>query len=593
MEKNKRKNTFVEKILNAPAGSIVYVEPDIVLSHDNSARIRKLFEKMRGRKVLHPERLVVVLDRKMTGTTDELIRDYNSIHDFMEEQEVEHFFDCDKGICHQVLAGFIRQGLVVVGSDSHTCTAGAFNSFAVGLNKTETAFLWKNGKIWLRVPETVKITLSGKFRTGVYAKDLALWIMGMLKEENIDYQSVEYHGEGVRTLTIADRMTIANISAEMGVNNSVFPPDDLLADYLGDYAVQGIWADEDAYYTKEFHIDLGKVFPLVMATYPEDEVKGIGEVSEITIQEGLIGACSSGRIEDLRIVARILKGKQLAEGFQLSVVPASHDIYIQAIKEGLIHDIMKAGAAVLGSSCGPCLGSSHMLGAETKRFISTTNSHSMRRMADVGVEKYIASPATVAMTALRGKLCAEVAYPEEIFEYWSVPAEAITVSVWDDRKKENVWNYADIDHISADQLFPERKTYNISIESAEAMKPYLLSGLDETFARRVQTGDIILAGEDFGRGRLIKHAAIGLVRAGVTAIIVKSVNRSFFRMAVNYGLWIIIAPEILENYRPGDKITLELEEAIIKMNGKTYILPAFDLVFTEIIRKKGIMHLYE
>ena len=314
-------------------------------------------------------------------------------------------------------------------------------------------------------------------------------------------------------------------------------------------------------------------------------------MGEITIQEGLIGACSSGRIEDLRVVARLLRGKRLAPGFQLSVVPASRDIYIQAIKEGLIDAIVKAGASVLGASCGPCLGSSHMLGAETKRFISTTNSHSMRHMTDVGVEKYIASPATVAMTALRGKLDVEIAYPENVFEYWTVPIEAITIGTGEDRKNRNIWNYADIDHIAAEQLFPEKRTYKIPIECAEAMRPYLLAGLDGTFASRVQAGDIILAGEDFGRGRLIKHAAIGLVESGIAAVIVKSVDRSFYRMAVNCGLWIIIAPQILEAYRVGDQITLNLEEAVVKVNEKPYSLPEEYPVFIEMIRKKGLLQL--
>ena len=232
-----------------------------------------------------------------------------------------------------------------------------------------------------------------------------------------------------------------------------------------------------------------------------------------------------------------------------------------------------------------------MLGAETKRFISTTNSHSMRHMTDVGVEKYIASPATVAMTALRGKLDVEIAYPENVFEYWTVPIEAITIGTGEDRKNRNIWNYADIDHIAAEQLFPEKRTYKIPIECAEAMRPYLLAGLDGTFASRVQAGDIILAGEDFGRGRLIKHAAIGLVESGIAAVIVKSVDRSFYRMAVNCGLWIIIAPQILEAYRVGDQITLNLEEAVVKVNEKPYSLPEEDPVFIEMIRKKGLLQL--
>lgn len=201
--------TFVEKKFNAPAGSIVVCEPDIILSHDNSARIRRIFENMGGENVASPSKLLVVLDRKMTGTTDELVRDYNSIHCFMEEQRVEHFFDCDKGICHQVLVDYLKQGMLIAGNDSHTCTAGAFNCMAVGLTKTETAVLWKTGKMWFRVPETVKITLKNSLPQGVYAKDVALWLIGMLRDEPVAYCSLEFHGEGIHNLSIADRMTIA------------------------------------------------------------------------------------------------------------------------------------------------------------------------------------------------------------------------------------------------------------------------------------------------------------------------------------------------------------------------------------------------
>lgn len=586
-----KKCTFVEKILDAPAGSLVYVQPDIVLSHDNSARIRKLFGKMGGRNVLYPERLVVVLDRKTTGTTDEMMRDYNSIRDFMEEQRVEHFFDCDKGICHQVLAGFLRQGLSVVGSDSHTCTAGAFNCFAVGLNKTETAYLWKTGKMWFRVPETIKVVLQGKLREGVYAKDLALYMLGLLREENAVYCALEYHGESVRELSVADRMTLANISAEAGIKNSVFPPDDRLADYFGDYAVQGIWADENASYRKELTVDLSQVVPLVMIPRQQNDVKSVAEAGRLEIQQGLIGACSSGRIEDLRVVARLLQGKRLAEGFQLSVVPASYKIYLQAREEGLVGTITKAGASVLGASCGPCLGSSHMLNAGTRRFISTTNSHSMQRMCEMGVEKYIASPATVAMTALRGYLCTEAEYPEEVYAYWTTPAVPFSVDGCDDRKKGAVWNYSDMDHISATQLFAEKLTYRIAVENPGAMRPYLLQGLDASFAARVGKGDILLGGEDFGCGRLIKHAAVGLAAVGVKAVIVKSASRGFYRMALNHGLPVIIAPEIVEAYRPGDAVIVDLSDSKVNVNDREFVLPDWHPVLLDMIAKKGMMKL--
>lgn len=580
--------TFVEKVLDASAGNIVFCEPDIILSHDNSARVRKLFENMGGINVLHPEKLVVVLDRKLIGTTDELIRDYNSIHHFMEEQKVENFFDCDRGICHEVLAEFLKQGMFVTGSDSHTCTAGAFNCLATGLNKTETATLWKTGKMWFRVPETIKITLRNKLSEGVYAKDLALWIAGMLRDEHVAYRALEFHGDGVHSLSIADRMTVANMSAEMGIKNAVFPPDDTLADYFKDYAIQGVWADENAVYCQEFDVDLAGVIPLVMSAFPENEVKGIGEWGNLAFQQGLIGACASGRLEDLRVAARILKDKKIAPGFQLSIVPASRAIYLKAIEEGLIDIMVKAGASILGASCGPCLGSSHMILADTKRFISTTNSNSMRRMSAVGVEKFVASPATVAMTAINGVLSSEKEY-DDMFPYEAISNIAGMLDEYDNRLDGKIWNYADIDNISCEQLFAERWTYHISIENTEAMLPHLLAGLDSRFAKQVNSGDILLAGEDFGKGKLIKHAAVGLMKVGVEAVIVKSVSRDFFRMAANHGLLLLIAPLVVENYHPGDTIKICLEKNTILLNEQEYKLPKIHPDFLQMIKNaKGV-----
>ncbi len=581
------KRTFVEKMLNAEAGQVVCCQPDIVLSHDNSARISKLFEKMGGENVMDPSKLLVVLDRKMIGTTDELIRDYNAIRNFMEEQRVGRFFDCDKGICHQVVTEYLKQGMLVVGNDSHTCTAGAFNCLAVGVNKTETAVLWKTGKMWFRVPETIKIVLKNALSPGVYAKDLALWVIGMLRNEHPEYRSIEYHGEGVSTLSISDRMTIANVSGEMGVKSSVFPPDDVLADYFGDYAIQGVWADEYANYSEVFEIDLEQVVPLVMVTNGEDEIKEVKEYKHLEVQQGLIGACACGRLEDLRVAAAILKGKKIADGFQLSIVPASRKIYLQAIEEGIIDTLFKAGASIMGASCGPCLGSSHMILADTKRFISTTNSNSMRRMLAIGVEKYVASPATVAMTALTGYIRTEVERPDISYPYWSTPSKAMVVEEYDNRRTGNVWDYTEIDDISCEQLFAERFTYHISIENAKAMVPYLLGGLDDRFSKQVKAGDAIIAGWNFGCGKLVKHAAVGLVEAGVKAIIVKSVSRTFFRMATNHGLLVIIASEIAEAYKHGDKVEIDLESGSVHLNAKEYALPRYDVKYTELIWQKG------
>lgn len=584
------KRTFVEKILNAERGSIVYREPDIVLSHDNSARIRELFEKIEGRKVLKPQQLVVVLDQKMTGSDKELKCDYDSIHRFMEEQRVDHFFDCDRGICHQVLVEQLKQGLLVVGSDSHTCTAGAFNCLAVGLNKTETAVLWKTGKMWFRVPETIKIILKKSLPEGVYAKDLALWVMGVLKNEHADYCAIEYHGSGVSTLSIADRMTVANISAEMGVKNSAFPPDDSLADYFGNYAVQGVWADENAVYSREIEIDLSGVCPLMLATHEHNQVRSINPYEKIQVQRGFIGACSNGRLEDLRVVARILKGKTIFPGFQLFVVPASRDIYLKAFEEGLIDTIMKSGATVLGASCSPCMSSRQKLLGDNRRFITTTNINTTD-LVEEKIEKYVASPATVAMTALCGEIHSETT-TAGFFHNRKQYTESICVAKDDIRKYRTVWYYGDLDNITCEQLFAKEQSKNIPTGEPVAMQPYLLAGLDGNFAGRVQSGDIVVAGENFGCGSLVKHGALGLVEAGVKIVIAKSVARDFFRMATNCGLWVIINREIVEAYRPGAVIIASIDADRLFVDMQEFLLPQVAPEYVRIIRKRGIVNAF-
>ncbi len=252
--------TFAEKIFGADAGTIVFARPDIILSHDNTSSIEKIFKRMGGDKLHDPDKLLVVLDHNAPPTTSKLANDYQQIRNFTTSQKVSQFHDVGDGICHQLMADYARPGMIVVGSDSHTCTAGAFNAFAAGIDRTETAGLWKNGETWFRVPESIKIILSGKLKEGVYAKDIALYIMGMIGSSGADYMSIEYHGDGIKTLSIEDRMTIANLASEMGAKNAVFPPDELLNEYLKE-DIEGVWADNDARYKKQIEINLNESVP--------------------------------------------------------------------------------------------------------------------------------------------------------------------------------------------------------------------------------------------------------------------------------------------------------------------------------------------
>ena len=580
--------TFVEKILNAERGSIVVREPDYVMSHDNSARVRFLFERIHGTRVYNPSQLVIVLDGKVSGVINELSLEYNSIRDFVEEQGIEHFYDCDRGIGHQIISELVRPGMLVVGSDSHTATAGAFNTLAMGINKTETAVLWKTGKMWFRVPETVKIVLKNRLPEGVFAKDLALWIKGILSKLDVNGLAIEYHGEGVASLSIDDRMTIANISTEMGVVSSAFPPDDRLADYFNEPAVRGVWADEEAVYSRFIEIDLANVFPMVYDT-GNNVLQGVEELVGLKIQQGLIGACASGRLEDLRLVSMILEGKHIANGFQLFVVPASRDIYLRAVEEGIIDKIAQSGAMVLGSSCGPCLGVGRVASVGNSRFISTANSQYIGGTNHSGVEKYIASPATVAMTALRGELTPMIHFEGTQYKYNIPRIEPVVLGEYDYRKSNGVWNYGDIDNISSNQIFSEKLTCRLTLEQVEEIKPYLFKGLDPNFTCDVKPGDIIVAGENFGCGQLVKHAATGLVAVGVKMIIVKSVNRDFYRMAINHGLRILIDWEIVDAYTSGEHLVIDNENNLLYLNEKTYKLPRIDDTFRKIIEKGGLI----
>ncbi|MCK4655140.1 MAG: aconitate hydratase, partial [Candidatus Cloacimonetes bacterium] len=224
--------TFVEKILGADKGAIVFRKPDIVLTHDNTASIKNTFKKMGGEKVSDPDQLLVVLDHNAPPTSSKLANQYQTIRDFVNEQRIKKFYDVGEGICHQIMSYHAKPGMIIVGSDSHTCTAGAFNTLAAGIDRTESAGIWKREETLFRVPESMKITLKGKLNKGVYAKDISLWIIGKIGSAGANYMSIEFHGDGVKNLSISERMTLANLASEMGAKNAVFPADEILRNFL-------------------------------------------------------------------------------------------------------------------------------------------------------------------------------------------------------------------------------------------------------------------------------------------------------------------------------------------------------------------------
>ena len=583
--------TFVEKVLGASEGSIVFRKPDIVLTHDNTVSIKKTFEKMGGKKVFDPDQLMVTLDHNAPPTGAKLATDYKTIRDFVKDQKIANFSDVGKGICHQLMANHARPGMIVVGSDSHSCTAGAFNTLAAGLDRTEAAGLYKRGETWFRVPKSIKITLTGKLSPGVYAKDLSLWIIGKIGADGANYMSIEYHGEGVKTLSISDRMTVANLASEMGAKNAVFPADEVLSDFLGERMRPGVWADPGAKYALEMEVDLGSVFPVVAAPHAVENVKAVAEVEGTKIQEAVIGTCTSGRLEDLRIAAAILAGKKLADGVQLMIIPASQEIYLKAIEEGIITTLVKAGGTVLASSCGPCLGTGQGIPADGNTVISTANRNFLGRMGNPNASIYLASPATVVASALKGYI-SDPRGGKHADVYESTIATATTVSIpkGENRRLGNVWNYADADNLNTDQMFAGNLVYNIHSSDAAAIMPHLFKGFDESFAESVKPGDIIVAGDNFGCGSSREHPSMGLANAGVKAVIVKSVNRIFYRASINQGLLLIVHPEAVEAYKPGDTVDVDYRTGLIRIGGREFHFDPLPPALAGVIEKKGLVN---
>ena len=585
-----KSQTFVEKIFKAQAGAIVFARPDIILTHDNTSSIFKTFQKMGGSNVADPGQMLVVLDHNAPPADAKLATQYQEIRDIVSKQGIKKFYDAGKGICHQIMSYHARPGMLIVGSDSHTSTAGAFNSLAAGIDRTESAGIWKRGETWFRVPESIKISLTGRLKKSVSAKDLALWIIGMIGSDGANYMSVEYHGDGVKTLNISDRMTIANLASEMGAKNAVFPADDVLCKFLGE-KTEGVWADVGAKYFNEINIDLSKIFPVVAAPHNVDNVISVSDAAGTIVHEGLIGTCTNGRIEDLRIAAVILKCKMLKKDFQLHIIPASSKIYLQAIEEGIISTFIESGANVLTPSCGPCLGTGQGIPANGHSVISTANRNFPGRMGNKEAQIYLASPATVAHSSLTGVITDPREKPgKEKFPYKISQSKTFEIKPGENRRTGSVWNYADVDNLNTDQMFAGKHTYNILSTDPAAIVQLLFKDFDPDFSKNVKKDDIIIAGENFGCGSSREHPSVGLAYIGIKAVIVKSVNRIFYRSSINQGLLLIVHREAVGAYKPGDYVDIDFNGGKIIVGLSTFSFEPLPDKLRQIIDRKGLVN---
>jgi len=408
--------TIAEKILakasgkeTVSPGEIVMAQVDVAMSHENADVVLRSFRDIGVREVWDSTKIVILFDHRIPAESEKTAITHKRLREFVREQGIKYFYDLKEGICHQILPefGHCRPGEVLVGTDSHTTTHGAFGTFATGIGATEMAGVWATGELWLRVPESIKIRVSGSFRDYVSAKDLILSIIGHLGADGANYQAVEFHGETIRSLSIASRMVLSNLSMEMGAKVAFVMPDEKTVSYVKgttDKIFEVIQPDENAQYVHELDIDVTDLESQIACPHSVDNVKNVRDVEGIKIHQALIGSCTNGRLEDLATAAQILEGNRVHPDVRLLIIPASKRIYLEAIKKGYIETFVKAGGIILNPGCGPCLGAHQGLLAPEEVCVATTNRNFKGRMGSPESFIYLASPATVAFSAIRGEI---------------------------------------------------------------------------------------------------------------------------------------------------------------------------------------------
>lgn len=415
--------TLIQKILASASGKenegvaeneIVFVSPHMILSHDNSAAISKTFYKITGPngKVWNPNKIFIALDHAVPAPNAVQADNQKLVRKFVQDQGIKNFYDGGTGICHQVLPekGHVPPNVVILGSDSHTTTHGAFGAAGIPIGRTETASVWAIGQTWLKVPESFKITLDGDLPKDVYAKDIILEIICQISAAGATYKSIEFYGSAVSKMSMSERMTLSNLSAEMGAKAGIFPVDNVTDEWNKQFGFKydRISADEDAKYEMEVNLDISNLTPRVAKPHKVDNVVPVNDLPKTSIDVALIGTCTNGRLDDLKIAAEILKEKKIHPKVRMFVYPASREVLLQATKLGILETFIAAGAQINVPACGPCLGAYGGCIAGGEKAISSANRNFKGRMGskeDTGI--YLASPATVAKSALAGFITSE------------------------------------------------------------------------------------------------------------------------------------------------------------------------------------------
>ncbi|MFZ2487738.1 MAG: aconitase/3-isopropylmalate dehydratase large subunit family protein [Anaerolineae bacterium] len=617
--------TFVQKALARAAGlphvavgQIVDVQPDVILSHDNTAAIARLFRSLGRTRVRYPQRLAITLDHAVPAPSADHAQNHAEVRRFVAEQGIAHFFDAGRGICHQVLSeeALVLPGQMILGADSHTTHFGWLGAFGAGIGRSEVAALWATGALWLRVPETIRVELVGALPSGVTAKDLGLWLLKLLGPEAGIYRAVEIGGPGLRTLSLESRMVLPNLLAEAGAKSAYLEPDETVFAWLNTrLAARGqavnpadaLYPDPGASYLAQHTLDLAALEPLVAAPHNPANVLPLSQLGEVRVDQAFIGTCTNGRLEDLAAAAAVLRApdgqvRRIAAGTRLLVIPASSQVMQDALAAGYIATFVAAGAMIGTPGCGPCMGNHFGVPASGETVISSANRNFRGRMGNRESSIYLASPAVVAASAVLGHIAHPAAlapatvYPSRqqdrplAHSAPTVPASSAAppaqpAGSHTAHHAGRAWVYGD--DVNTDVIFPGKYTYTIK-EEAE-MAQHALEDLDPAFAATVQPGDILVGGRNWGCGSSREQAVTCLRAAGVRVLIAASFARIYFRNAINNGLLPIVCPEAVAAIQPGEQVSVDLTRYTIQCAAGEFAFAPFSPSVAAILAAGGLL----
>jgi len=407
--------TIAEKILSkhsekeAKAGDIVIADLDYLIGQDGTSGVAiDSFRKLGVKKVFDPNKIAIIIDHSSPSPNKGVSDIHQKIREFQKEQGIK-LYDIGCGVCHQITPeqGHAVPGDLIIGADSHTCTYGAINVFSTGIGSTDLAAGWASGKLWFKVPETLKVIYNGKLPKGIFSKDLILKLIGDITADGATYLALEIYGDAISAMSVDARFTISNMAIECGAKAGLMEADKKALDWVKQHSKRNpnpVTADKDAKYAKTIEIDVAKLEPQIAKPHTVDNVVPISKIGEVPVQQGLIGTCTNGRLEDFQIAAKILKGKKVKEGCRLIIAPASKTILLDMIKDGTYQTLLEAGAIAVTPGCGPCVGTHNGVPSDGENVISTANRNFKGRMGNPNSFIYLGSPATVAASMIEGKI---------------------------------------------------------------------------------------------------------------------------------------------------------------------------------------------